>query len=207
MDVLSIDFDIIMAPTIEFYNNMVGKGWKKLQFNNPGLITAKASFCNYNLILHLLEKIINYNTQIYVAYNHKTIVDFLKDDINITVYNIDHHHDLGYGGDKENALENLSCGNWAKYLFDNNQMNKYIWLKNESSNMFSTEYIKPEEYDCEVKTFIEFIQTNFFDMNFDKIFLCLSPEWVPPYYRTLFFGLLDLINQKLNCCLHMHEGG
>ena len=44
------------------------------------------------------------------------------------------------------------------------------------------------------------------ELTFDKIFLCLSPEWIPPYYHTLFYGILDWINQKINRHLEIHEG-
>ena len=48
MNILSIDFDIIMEPTINYYNGWTGKGWKNILKENPGFITAKASFFNFN---------------------------------------------------------------------------------------------------------------------------------------------------------------
>ena len=52
MDVLSIDFDIIMAPVIEYYNGMVPRRtWDDIQEENPGLITPKADFSHYNILI------------------------------------------------------------------------------------------------------------------------------------------------------------
>ena len=52
MDVLSIDFDIIMAPVIEYYNGMVPRRtWNDIQEENTGLITPKADFFNYNILI------------------------------------------------------------------------------------------------------------------------------------------------------------
>ena len=43
MNVLSIDFDIIMAPSINLYNNMVpGTQWDDLLKNLPNLATTPA---------------------------------------------------------------------------------------------------------------------------------------------------------------------
>ena len=37
-----------------------------------------------------------------------------------------------------------------------------------------------------------------FANSYDKYFICLSPEWVPPYYHSLFYTLLDCLNEKNN---------
>ena len=209
MNILSIDFDIIMEPTINYYNGWTGKGWKNILKENPGFITAKASFFNFNLILHILEKILTYNTSIYVAYDHKTIVDFLENDSDLTIYNIDHHHDLSYGEKqtKEDTLNHLNCGNWAKYLFDNNQMKKYVWLKNNNSIEFSDDYLDKNEYNYEIKSFNNFVHEDFFDINFDKVYICLSPEWVPPYYFDLFMGLIEWIEIKFDTKININKKG
>lgn len=207
MNVLSIDFDIIMEPTINYYNDWINKGWKSLCSENPGFITAKASFCNYNLILHILEKILNFDTPIYIAYNHKTIVNFLQNDNDLVIYNIDHHHDLGYGNlvSKDETLNNLNCGNWAKYLFDNNQLKKYVWLKNNNSINPSEDLKK--DYNYEIESFIDYIHKDFFNINFDKVYICLSPEWVSPYYFDLFMGLIEWIEIKFDKKININKEG
>ena len=97
MDILSIDFDIIMAPVIEYYNNMVpGKTWEDIQNENPGMITPKADLYHFNFIIQLLEKHLKDINNLYIAFNHKKIIDFLENEKSISIINIDHHHDLGY---------------------------------------------------------------------------------------------------------------
>lgn len=211
MDILSIDFDIIMAPVIEYYNGMVPRRtWNDIQEENPGLITPKADFFHYNILIQLLEKNIKKDSKIYIAFNHKMIIDFLEDDNNLNIVNIDHHHDLGYDekdDTKEGTLNSPNCGNWAKYLFDSNKMKNYVWIKNVNSVGIVREKINEQmtKYEILEKNFCEFYD-KILSLNFDKIFICLSPEWVPPYYHTLFYGLLDWLNFKFNYHLEIHEG-
>ena len=85
-------------------------------------------------------------------------------------------------------------------------MRNYIWAKNINSQL-PVDSIKEEleSYNYIIVDFNE-LKDKIADMKFDKIFLCISPEWVPPYYQQLFYGILDLLNQKLNCYLEIHEG-
>ena len=110
---------------------------------------------------------------------------------------------------KEGTLSNLNCGNWAKYLFDNNQLENYVWVKNINSH----EIHIPEIEEClkdahygNINLMDSETKEKLLELTFDKIFLCLSPEWIPPYYHTLFYGILDWINQKINIHLEIHEG-
>lgn len=193
MDILSIDFDIIMAPVIEYYNHMVpSRRWEDIQEENPFMITPKADLLHFNYLLCFLNKAINNDTKFYIAYNHKMILNFLKEDEKLTVVNIDHHHDLGYHPD--GILDEPSCANWARILFEQNKMEKYVWAKNVNSQL----PLDPTEkalasYNYTIIDFNE-LKDKIYDVKFDKIFLCLSPEWVPPYYQELFFGILDLLN-------------
>lgn len=214
MDVLSIDFDIIMAPVIEYYNNMVPrKDWEQIQNENPGMITPKADLHHFNFIIQLLEKHLNNTDNLYIAFNHKKIIDFLENEESFSIINIDHHHDLGYEPLDEIVEETLkkpNCGNWAKYLFDVNKLNKYIWIKNINSieNYKDSIQQNPEKYQFATKDLQDSdTKEMLLNIKFDKIFLCLSPEWVPPYYRDLFFGMLDWLNLKFNCHLEIQEGG
>ena len=60
MNVLSIDFDIIMAPSINLYNNMVpGIRWDDLLKNLPNLATTPADLNIYSSILRYLLKVID----------------------------------------------------------------------------------------------------------------------------------------------------
>ena len=60
MNVLSIDFDIIMAPSINLYNNMVpGTNWDDLLKSLPNLATTPADLHIYSSILIYLLKVID----------------------------------------------------------------------------------------------------------------------------------------------------
>ena len=204
MDVLSIDFDIIMAPTIEYYNHMTPqRSWEDMQQENPYLIAPKMDLEHYNYLICLLNKVIDENTEVYVAFNHKMIVDFLKNDTDLSIINIDHHHDLSYNPNEEK--QNPDCANWAKYLFEQNKMRNYVWAKNANSQMpidIVVDQIK--NYNYVIEDFNN-IKDRIDNIKYQKVFICLSPEWVPPYCQTLFFGLLDMLNNKFNCHLEIHE--
>ena len=56
MDILSIDFDIIMEPVIQYYNNLVpSTSWEEIQKDNPSFIIPNANLNHYNFLLSLLE--------------------------------------------------------------------------------------------------------------------------------------------------------
>ena len=60
MNVLSIDFDIIMAPSINLYNNMVPRiKWDDLLKSLPNLTTTPADLNIYSSILRYLLKVID----------------------------------------------------------------------------------------------------------------------------------------------------
>ena len=159
---------------------------------------------HYTYLICLLNKVIDENTKIYVAFNHKMILDFLKDDIDLNIINIDHHHDLGYKYDGE--MENPTCANWARHLFEENKMKNYIWANNANSQMpLDIVADRLKSYNYIVEDFNQ-LKDKIANIKYEKVFICLSPEWVPPYCQTLFFGLLDMLNDKFNYHLEIHEG-
>ena len=86
-------------------------------------------------------------------------------------------------------------------------MKKYVWLKNNNSMEFSDDYLDKNEYNYEIKSFNNFIHEDFFDINFDKVYICLSPEWVPPYYFDLFMGLIEWIEIKFDTKININKKG
>ena len=196
MKVLSIDFDIIMAPDINLYNALVPRtNIEKLIENHPQLVGLRADLNHYQKLVNLimqLSKGIKYSN-ICVSFSHEHIGKFLKDEDNLEIVNIDHHHDLGY--DENEDFSKCHCANWAYYLFKQGKIINYTWLNNDNSDIipplrnescFSTDYF----YNITETTYIDrFGQP-------DKIFICLSPEWVPKQYHALFYLMLDLINRQ-----------
>lgn len=193
MNVLSIDFDWIMEPVIEAYNTISDipdisyhECWNIIQDNFPNL----HYYCNNTLLKKIFEIIKYFPNQVIFGKNHHEILSIINNDfINILV-NIDHHHDCyGIHADQNNEIH---CGNWVDFLFDNNQIFQYIWINNSTSNINQGNffnYLKNNKAYIEKN--IDYILEN---IKFDKIFLCLSPTWIPPQCMPLWDILVNYYN-------------
>lgn len=212
MNILSIDFDIIMAPDIPLYNQFVrgtnGQGknvtLETLCSDFPMLNHCRADLNHYQKIVTYLLGIIKdvEEKNIRVAFSHEDIKYMLDESSDVHVFNIDHHHDLGYPvpeEEKERADKICTCANWGDFYFRNGTITKFTWLKNANSDEH------PIYKEDERVTILNLID---FDLNtlppIDKIFLCLSPEWVSNTYTPLFYLILDLINSQKDCHLEIH---
>lgn len=187
-----------MQPTIEAYNHMVNADsplgcldvWQTINNVIPGLEPS----CDLNKFTELyftLKEILKTvpKENVYIGVNHSELYDILSDDLDkkITMYNVDHHHDLGYmpmTGD-----EDVTVANWMYKLNQTHKVNRYIWISNANSRVPLQETID---------TFKHYTNTNDLKVvkgvKFDKIFICGSWEWVPPKYRNLFNILVSLID-------------
>lgn len=210
MNVLSIDFDIIMAPDIALYNHLVNgvvqgddsRTIERLSENFPMLNHCRADLGHYSKIFfYLMNNISHLKVEdIRVAYNHEDIKYMLKECSDAHVYSIDHHHDLGYALPQGVPEEDIcTCANWGDYFFKHGNISHFTWIKNTNSDM-------TQKYEDDPR--VTLIELNDFDLHelpkIDKLFLCLSPEWVSPNYTPLFYLILDLINSQKNCHLEMH---
>ena len=178
--IVTIDFDIIMGPSIGIYNNWVGGEDTTVdniikQFSCLSL--PDADLDKYRLLTHFINSVdadkISFITR------HREMERFVSEfDEPIELVNIDHHHDIDYfGKDTEEVLD----GNWVKYYFDNNKISKYCWINNVNSDPPTDEVISkyPHEH-------FYFSQEILDELHPDKLILCLSPEWVPSIYHPLF---------------------
>ena len=203
MNVLSIDFDIIMAPDINLYNPLINPPHKfeDLMEIYPVLSGCRADLEHYrNLVLYILKVAKTLDVKdIRVSYSHEDIKNVLNECIDVHVYNIDHHHDLGYPIEGKNEPEGCTCANWGDFYFENQTIKSFTWIKNSNSD----DHPKYKN-DLRVRSF----NLEDFDLStlppMDKIFLCLSPEWVPPMYYPLFYNILDLINYEKDCVLEVY---
>lgn len=136
MKVLSVDFDIIMAPDINLYNPIVPrKNIEEVIKEHPLLTGLRADLIHYKNLVNLLLKVskdIPYSN-ICVAFSHEYIGNFLQNDTNLEIVNIDHHHDLGY--EPNLNYEICNCANWAYYLFKKKKVINYTWLNNTNSDI------------------------------------------------------------------------
>ena len=194
MKVVTIDFDILMHQDLMIYNDAVKHKWFNL-LNNPMMQTLRINTNLFSILtLWLLDQIKDMNSsQIFFIKDHQS-VNHILEVFNIDkceLYNIDFHHDLGYG---PNPLEEkLHCGNWALKLLESEKLISYTWLNaQESINFFHQIDFKKCRYDQ-----INIIENNFKLKELEKpdiLIICLSPEWVPPYYQNLFYLWMDLLS-------------
>lgn len=203
MNILSVDFDWIMQPTIEAYNNMVHgytklgpkEVWEHIEKNIPGF----EPLCDLNrftdLYFFLKDHSKNlYKEDIYIGFNHDELYRFM-DDLNAKkylVYNVDHHHDLGYRLDEQPLEEQpITLANWAEKAHENLNMYKYVWIHNANSCL-------PEKIPDKLK-YTHTTDIRLLDgVKFDKIFICASWEWVPLKYQNLFAILTSLFDDLEN---------
>lgn len=202
--ILSIDFDIIMAPSIELYNNQSGVPWEKRFHDAPMLQFLSIDAQTYSKIIQILLNLFPFleKDDIHFLQEHHSIIKHLDKAETYKVINLDHHHDWCY--EEKQKIERipedqLNCGNWVKYLSDSNQLVSYTWVNNITSQSFDN------TATFEIVKIQDFLLNGFQLKEIDEVYLILSPEFVPPYYQPLFFTWLDIANQFYNCHYEMED--
>lgn len=191
--ILSIDFDIIMSPCIQLYNNYSTDDWEALCSHFEILKFAKPDYIHFKRLLQLLLKLSKSmkKENIHFIVSHEMIATYVDENIDdtISLINIDHHHDIAYvDKDVENKIEYLNCGNWVKYLSEKGKLENYVWIKNEDS----TDYTEDIKFNF---SSIPIIECNLETIDTpDELFICLSPQWIPPHLRCLFYIIVDIFN-------------
>lgn len=199
MKVLSIDFDYIMSPCIKLYNSYCAGNenatvsWNRIE-NELGI----EKFLCYDAeslkqIALLIQRNVQNGARLIPIEEHQEIIgklSNLSDSEKIDLVNVDFHHDIWYNPD---ALENIinfddySCADWVGYLYFKNKLNSYRWVKAANSDMFNNS--TGEEIPLEVlgKKDLPNIENDF-----DVIYFCFSPQWVPYKYRHLYELIIEM---------------
>lgn len=195
--ILSIDFDVIMNPSIELYNSLPGN-WDDRIKRFPNLNALIFDSMMYQKLIQYIIEIVPHmdKDKIHFVESHDQIISFINKDEEINLINIDHHHDWCYkleDFNKKIEKSELNCGNWLKYLFDNEyQINIYEWIHGNNSMKIN------EKSNFGIKLFkdkkIEELTIYDFPKDIDELVICLSPEFVPIYYHSLYLILLDICN-------------
>ena len=187
MTILSIDFDICMWKDIELYNTLVNS-YRTIDDvipKYPVLQNLRFDANMYNrltsLVMQLARKLpVN---KIHFISTHEDIVQFLNNGKQDNkVINIDHHHDVCYNHVPIEKWNSAGCGNWVKFLYQKNMIDKYVHIGDTLSPMPF-----PEDQDL-VHEFLD-INENGLDHlvdEIDELCICLSPAWVPSQYHGLF---------------------
>jgi hypothetical protein len=192
MKITTIDFDIIMHPCIDIFNDSDLTADQYLnRYDFLGHMAA-----DLELYVQLTNFILSFDKEkIVFIYAHSDIIDHLKEITEpIDLYNIDYHHDVIY---EENInwkspLKEYNEGNWVKKLWDDGKIKKYVWLKDYKSENPSS---KVEKKYITSKHFIYLYNLNELKDS-DKIYISLSPEWIPSYYTCLYDLWEDLTKLK-----------
>ena len=192
--IFTIDFDIIMAPSIMLYNEYIPRQSLNELKDKCGLYNwCKADMVHYarltRLLLHLIENLPQ--NKIHFIHNHDRVEKFIKEPCNLI--NIDHHHDLSYNKEiEQETLDKIGCANWVRWLYEHELINTYLWIKNDTS-------VFPEK-NFEYVRYMDLKQINnledFIDKNkVDEIIICFSEPWIPQEYFELFYLWMDLCNK------------
>ena len=218
MKVLSIDLDYIMSPSIEIYQSLYfdhnpSTRWRTLFEQSP--------FNENHLDMDIMEWMYCFNAfvkaiktakSVSFGYSHDAILYELDQyEEPIDLINIDHHDDF-FGGDFLNAFENMeealenefmelnlhrrvNEGNWVGYLASKDMIKSYTWVANRNSSNQKWAHV--------IERFIpHLIQFNQFEPvaaelgeDFDHVFLCLSPQYVPRKYWHYFSMLISIYEE------------
>ena len=194
--IVTIDFDIIMAPSINLYNSIVGPDrWEEDFTNNPQLALSYADLKHYHKLTQYLLDILPEMDKAHIHFiqDHEKALKYIPLGEPIHLVNIDHHHDIGYGekdGQEATTRDTLTCGNWVKYLAEHGQLQHFHWINNYNSTPVEEFNIAKNKINqtSDIRSLTTLPPTP------DELIICLSPMWVPPNYRHLFYSWLDICN-------------
>lgn len=193
MNIVTIDFDIIMKPSINFYNDLVdvNEPIKDYIDEFSFLTNVPADLYIYDFLTrYIVHSMLHGCSKVFFINSHETATDIIKEfsaENPVTLYNIDHHHDLGYEMktmDWKRPAAVAEVGNWVKYCKDRRYIQDYYWIHNDNSAMYPEEasHLISGEYDLK--------DVNLEEENFkpDVLIICASYEWVPPVYHALYMN-------------------
>ena len=201
MKVLSIDLDFISAPAInslQDFDTNTAEPWFNPRMKWENIFEAdsqqaksntKFSIQNFQFCLKTFIRALKHCDDVHFAYDHDGILYGLEGHTDIEVINIDHHSDiLSNSGDFGNwKNEKKYCadgyvteGNWGYYLQSQGKLKSWTWIVNPSSE----EYLDYKQGELLLNNFTHATidQYKFEDYNFDQVFVCLSPDYIPPYH-------------------------
>lgn len=192
-NILTIDLDFLVRDIrslnscipfemVEEYEDLkdLGKLWKctrelhKLRFKKE--IDEKA-ICKGTL--EFVLKIIESNPEAvhFFERDHDEVLNYLQDDCDNTIVNIDFHHDLGYDFSEDQKQPMIN--NWTLWGWDEGLIKSYSWIGRSTSAHPVTATI-PYEYlewrDIDVDKLPEF----------DEIHIIRSPEFCPKDVYNIF---------------------
>lgn len=209
MKILSIDFDAIMFPCIRLYNEYCYGNenattiWRQLEFDRDINQYLSYDANVYKNIGKIIFKNIKNGAKLIPIQEHQMLVDHLKKydllDLQFDITNIDYHHDIAYNRNSfvEMEFDNYTCADWAGYLMTLNPETALTWVRCPGSSPYN-EDIKEFTNTITIKRIDEIVDL---DDDYDLIYFCLSPQWVPYVYHHLYDLLIDLAKEAYPECM------
>lgn len=186
MKILTIDFDMIMEPSINIYNGLVDPN---ISYSNlfAGIGFMENPTADLTIYERLIDLLISIQCPRVAIESHEDAYNFIKEQkfTDVDLINIDHHHDIGYKSNLFLEYQPLDCGNWVgKGLLDKT-IKSYTWINNDNS--VAPEEIIANQIDNRFRT-ISFNNKNIknYLQNVEYVILCKSAAWVPNLYLPLF---------------------
>ena len=209
MKILSIDFDAIMFPCIRLYNEYCYGNenattiWRQLEFDRDINQYLSYDANVYKNIGKIIFKNIKNGAKLIPIQEHQMLVDHLKKydllDLQFDITNIDYHHDIAYNRNSfvEMEFDNYTCADWAGYLMTLNPETTLTWVRCPGSSPYN-EDIKEFTNTITIKRIDEIVDL---EDDYDLIYFCLSPQWVPYVYHHLYDLLIDLAKEAYPECM------
>ena len=210
--ILSIDLDILFAPYIGIYNRLIKNGYNCQQIwdgvEQEYTITDFIPNLDYcKVILNILQYYTLKINKVYIGQDHSSILTALELEkaqfqlpYIFNLYNIDFHHDIGYGD--QNLIKDIkngrvNCGSWVGYLNYYNFLNTYYWYDGIGSQ-FDNYRLSNDLNELLPKNLNrQLLNDNFpMDLNIDLLYITFSPPWIPPQYYDVIKEILKLIDKN-----------
>ena len=145
-------------------------------------------------VLSLFNLFVKDNKPIIFCNAHHEAFEFI--DKNSNLYNLDHHHDLGYDpiSFQEAHRKKYREGNWIYGLIIEKIINSYTWIKNYDSKL-DVAYINDNLRNFK-KLKISTDLNLLFNIKFEKLIVCESPEYEKE--MSFYFDILKSISYTFN---------
>ena len=117
------------------------------------------------------------------GYYHDSILNHLESVDKVDIVNLDYHHDISYDTDQKFFVDKYntsSIASWVYWLYKNNKLSSYDWIGTPTSLQTKESVGVPRLYN-----FFSDYSYKFSD-SYDYIFICLSPEFIPPKFWYVY---------------------
>jgi|TARA_B100000809_G_scaffold1138_1_gene1342 hypothetical protein len=185
-NVLTIDLDYIAEPYIQLYHMIcneasVEKQWEVV-FSEPALVSNNFDINPDNVIyaLDTFSRSLAVCKNVAFGITHDSILFELEDKDELSIVNIDHHHDILYPGNHAVDLDFglVYEGSWIEYLHRKSKIKDYVWIRNENS--FNIDTHSTLMFSSYLKTEYKYEEVP------DLIYVCLSPTYIPKFHWFYF---------------------